>query len=169
MNTLNVESVSRKCMRIRSRKGITLLAVMSSAIMVLLPLGLFSFEAARAQMASKQLHIATDAAALAAATLIANSTGSDEEKLRKGTTQGLKFFRNNSVVGTNLTNARRSADISRVKLRAGESRFQLVVDPLTGKVTAHGAYGLAPAFAKFLHLNTQTIRTRSCAGRAGLA
>ncbi len=152
----------------RSLCGAVSVLVLALALLILLPLGLFAFEVARVNMATKQLKVATDSAALAAAALIANSSGTSAENLQKAKERGLDFFRKNMVMSSLLTDTAISPTVDSDVLKSGTGSFDLLIDDTNGRVTARGAFGLQPAFAGFLGLGSHTIHTNSLAGFSGL-
>lgn len=146
----------------------TVLVVIVGAMMILLPIGLFSFEVARMQMAQKQLRSATDAAALAAASFLANASGSRESNIPAAQNMALDFFKQNMVMSGFLSNSTPSSSVATDNPATGAATLEVKVDAASGRVTANAAYGLEPAFGQFLKLGTETIRSHSLAGYQGL-
>lgn len=151
----------------RSKSGLVMLLVMIGAFMILLPLGLFGFEVARLNMASKQLKAATDSAVLAAASYMSNTSGG-AESFEAGRKLALDFFKKNVVMSVMLSNSNLSPSVDSDAPASGMGSFDLVIDEATGKITAKGAFGLEPAFARFLGLNAVPIHTHSVAGFSGM-
>ncbi|MBX9685581.1 MAG: VWA domain-containing protein [Candidatus Obscuribacterales bacterium] len=149
----------------RASSGMTMILVALMATLILLPLGLFGFEVARLNMATKQLKAATDSAALAAAMLMANSATTDTDKTKQ---MALDFYKRNMVMSTMLDKATLSPTVDTDSPSAGNATLDLIIDDTTGKVTAKGSFGLEPAFGKFLGLGSQPVHTHSVAGYQGL-
>ena len=145
-----------------------MIMILIAANMIILPLGLFGFEMSRLNMATKQLKAATDAAALAAASFLANSSGSSESNMQKAKQLGLDFYKKNMVMSVMLSKSAISPTVDSDSPDTGEGTFDLVLDSATGRVTAKGAFGLEPAFGKYLGLGTAPIHTHSLAGYEGL-
>lgn len=145
-----------------------MLLVMIGAFMILLPLGLFAFEVSRLNMATKQLKAATDSAALAAAMYMANTPGGAAENLTASKNMALDFFKKNMVMSVMLTNSNISPTVDTDAPGSGLGSFDLSIDDATGKVTARGAFGLEPAFGRYLGLAAVPIHTHSVAGYTGI-
>lgn len=151
------------------------MAVVASIVsfFVLLPLGLLAFEVSRLFLAQAQLRNAVDAAALAAVSAMndadinaASQTQAQIDARVKNI--ALKLFRRNVVVSNLLQQAVQSSSVDTDNPEEGKASFDLVIDPSTSHVTAKAAFGLKPAFSKFLGLNTATIRANSKGGFKGL-
>lgn len=155
--------------RQRSNKsGTTMIMILIGANMIILPLGLFAFEMSRLNMATKQLKAATDAAALGAASFLANSSGTSQSNMQKAKELALEFFKKNMVMSTMLKDSVISPSVDTDSPDVHTGTFDLVLDDATGRVTAKGAFGLEPAFGKYLGLGTAPIHTHSLAGYEGL-
>lgn len=152
----------------RRTAGTTMIVLLIGANMILLPLGLFAFEISRLQMATKQLKAATDAAALGAASFLANSSGSSASNMTKAKEIALGFFKKNMVMSTFLDHSEFSPSVDTDSPDVGTGTFDLLVDDTTGRVTAKAAFGLEPAFGKYLGIGTAPIHTHSLAGYEGL-
>lgn len=160
--------MENKVCRRRRSTGVTMLAVMMAAVTILLPIGLFAFEVARIQMAQKQLRSATDAAALAAASYLSNVTGNDAQNLAKAKSLALELFKENIVMSDFLSESTLSATAATDNPDTQKATLDITVDTSNGRVRATSSYGLSPAFATFLGLKTETVRSKSLAGYHGL-
>ena len=159
--------------KIRRQTGAMVAVVSIVSFMVLLPLGLLGFEVSRLFLAQTQLRNAVDAAALAAVTALRSpdfvypgQTQAEIDASIKG--QGLLFFRRNEVISTELSAAKLSSTVATDNPKEGNSTFNVIVDSVSGKVTAQAAFGLKPAFAEALGLGTVTIRANSVGGFKGI-
>ena len=157
----------------RKQSGSIVSGVAVAAFMVLLPLGLFSFEIARLFLAQIQLRNAVDAAALGAVTGLLDPDINAPQRTQAEINQSIKelalaYFKRNLIVSNPLTAAILSPTVSTDNPLAGKSSFNLNIDNANGKVRAEGAFGLQPAFSNFLGLGTVTIRANSIGGFKGL-
>lgn len=154
--------------KMRSGKGTVVVLVLSLAIMVILPIGLYGFEIARLFLAQAQLRSACDAAALAGALIMSKeSTDSEAEKKAKAKEAALNFFRRNLVVSGSLADAILSGSVKNDNPTQGKSTFDLDFES-EGRVRALASFGLQSAFGGMLGVNTNTIRANSVAGHGGL-
>ncbi len=155
--------------KLRSTKsGTTMIVILLGANMVLLPLGLFSFEVSRLNMATKQLKVATDSAALAAASYLANSSGNSEANMAAAKDLAFKFFKKNMVMSQMLDQSVISQTVDTDSPNTNHGTFDLVLNSTNGRVTAKAAFGLEPAFGHFIGIGTAPIHTHSLAGYEGL-
>lgn len=154
--------------KVRSQKGTIVVLVLSLAIMVILPIGLYGFEIARLFLAQAQLRSACDAAALAGALVMSKeSSDSEEAKKARAKEAALNFFRKNLVVSGSLANAMLSGNVKSDNPEQGKSTFDLDFES-NGKVRALASFGLTSAFGGMLGLKSNTIRANSLAGHGGL-
>lgn len=154
--------------KMRSGKGSIVVLVLSLAIMVILPIGLYGFEIARLFLAQAQLRSACDAAALAGALIMSKeSAGTEAEKKAKAKEAALAFFRRNLVVSGSLADAMISSNVRNDSPTQGKSTFDLDFES-DGRVRALASFGLASAFGGMLGINSNTIRANSLAGHGGL-
>lgn len=152
----------------------TILMVMASAIFVIGPIGIISFEFSRANLAREQLRAATDAAALAAAAALASANAESKSASldARAINVGLEVFRQNSIAGHTLANARLSANADSDIPPADEVRVSFHLDDgatrasngKSLKVQARAVVGYKPAFGAFLKLSEQAVRASSTAG-----
>ncbi len=154
--------------KMRSERGSIVVLVLSLAIMVILPIGLYGFEIARLFLAQAQLRSACDAAALAGALIMSKeSTGTEAEKKAKAKEAALAFFRRNLVVSGSLADAILSPNVKNDSPTQGKSTFDLDFES-DGRVRALASFGLASAFGGMLGIDSNTIRANSLAGHGGL-
>lgn len=158
--------------KIRNQNGSIVSGVAVAAFMILLPLGLFSFEIARLFLAQLQLRNAVDAAALGAVTGMIDPDINAPQKSQAEINNSIKqlalvYFKRNLIVSNALNSAILSPTVGTDNPSAGRSSFNLTIDNTNGKVRAEGAFGLRPAFSGFLGLGTVTIRANSIGGFKG--
>lgn len=156
-------------MKIECRKtsGSFMVTAFVSAILVILPLGLYAFEVARLNLAAFQLRVATDAAALAGAIYMQDVNFDDPNERSKAKEAALAFLKRNLVSGVSLANTQVSQSVEQDSPISGGSSFDLHFNK-DSTVTAVAAFGLQPAFAKFLGLDSVPVRVNSTAGPGGL-
>ncbi len=152
----------------RKSQGITSLVVAIVALTILLPIGLLAFEIARVNLAQKQLRAATDSAALAAASILANSSGTDTEVLTAAKSMALEFFKRNQVTGVELAHTTLSTTTNTDSPVKGHATLDVTLDKAKNRIRVMAAFGSQPAFADFLSLGTVPIRSHSLAGYTGL-
>lgn len=153
--------------RTRKASGSFTVTAFVAAILILLPLGLYAFEVARLNLAAFQLRVATDAAALAAASYMQNVKFDDSKEREKAKQAALEYVKRNVVTGVSLLSASLSNSVQEDNPESGKSTFDLIFNK-DMSVTAVAAFGLQPAFAKFLGLESVPVRVNSTAGPAGL-
>lgn len=154
--------------RARNQKGSFIVSTMVSALLIVLPLGLYAFEVARTNLAAFQLHVATDAAALAAASFLQYADFHNQNDRKKAKDVALKFLQQNLVTGVSLQNAAFSSTVQQDNPAGGASTFDLSFNDEDKTVTAVAAFGLQPAFATFLGISSLPIRVNSSAGSGGM-
>lgn len=133
--------------------------VFTLAFFVLLPLGAFGFELSRIHLASEQLRVATDAAALAAAATRCNLALSDPDNAEdKAIAVGMYVFKKNAVVGHLLDET--TYGPRPPSLTPGKATLQFFFEPK--KVRASSALGMDPAFG-ISSLPTQTLAVDAAA------
>lgn len=152
---------------IRSQKGFTVAAVVFAAFLVLLPVGLYSFEVARSNLVRTQLKASLDAATLAAANTLANESGSSATSLTNAKAVALLFMQRQTILGSKLTNTTVSASAATDSPPSGTTVFDVTQDANLN-LHARATYGLRPAFGSFLGITTQPIRVSSGSGYTGL-
>lgn len=152
---------------IRNQKGSFIVATAVAALMIILPLGLYAFEVARANLAACQLRSATDAAALAASNYLHKVDATNKIQQNKAKEIAFKFLQRNLCTAISLQNARISSSVQSDVPASGETSFDLVFNQ-DNSVTAIAAFGLQPAFSSFLGIKTLPIRVNSSAGAGGL-
>ncbi len=163
-------------MRNRNGQMIIVLGLFVS-VLVLLFLGLYSFEISRVESARNQLRAAAEAAALAGAASLAGSDFSDTTLAHQHAINAtLLMFRQNSVVGVPLSSATLATNENQNALPESSSVFIQFQDPNNnnqpvaignpaGKVIkVTGIFGLSPAFASFLPLPSTTLRAGTLSG-----
>jgi Flp pilus assembly protein TadG len=147
------------------------------AVMVLLVIGLLSFEVDRVQLAQEQLRAASDAAALSAAATLASSNNTNTSQAQTTAIDtALTTFQQNSVLGTQLTNACLAATADDQPSANNSSIYVQFLDPnnndapvplgdANGKIVQITAtYGVSPAFGTFLGLTSVPVHTVSSGG-----
>lgn len=155
----------------RSRAGFIIVAA-CLGFLFLLPLGLFAFELSRIQLCQHQLRAVTDAAALAAADYLAQSSSAecpDQEALQRAKEHGLLYMRRNIAASYVLSTALISESVDSDTLKTGASAFDLVYLPDKRILRAKAALGVEPIFARYLGLSAVTVRAQSSAEIAGLS
>lgn len=151
----------------RNENGSLIVTTATAALMIILPLGLYAFEVARAQLAACQLKVATDSAALAAANFLKDTDFDSAVERAKAKEKALLFLRRNLVTGVSLENASQSKSVQSDNPASGKSSFDLIFNK-DHSVTAIAAFGLQPAFSSFLGINSVPVRVNSSAGTPGL-
>lgn len=143
--------------------------------LVLLVLGLYSFEISRLESARNQLRTAAEAAALAgAATLAGSDYASTTESHQHAINTALQMFRQNNVAGVSLNPATLAASAGQAASPNASHLFiefldnnnqPVAVGNPSGKVLrATGIFGLAPAFSSFLPIGPTTISASTLSG-----
>jgi hypothetical protein len=166
--------------RINRRKSGQALVVLCALIslMIVLVVGLFSYEVNRVEVCRAQLRSAAEAAALAAAATLASQDNTDPTQAQDQAIQtALNTFAQNSVAGTGLTGASLTYTDSDSPLPEHSSLFIQFLDPNNnmapvtigdpnGKVVnVTAAFGLVPSFGTFLGLPTVPLR---CSANGGV-
>lgn len=151
----------------RKQNGSFIVTTVAAAIMIVLPLGLYAFEVARANLASCQLRVATDSAALAAASYLQNVNFDSTAEQTKAKEKALRFIQRNLVAGSSLKDARISSNVQQDSPGAGASTVDFIFNK-DNTVTAVAAFGLEPAFGAFLGIKSVPVRVNSTAGAGGL-
>lgn len=158
---------------LRTKNGFTtILLVFACAVFILAPLGLFTFELARVNLAREQLRAATDAAALAAAAALASS-GSEEQRMSdRAKSIGLAVFKRNTIAGHSLEPSILVNDADRENPNAGQVKISFHVLRSDGtaaqggslRVQARAVIGYLPAFGGFINVTSYPVRASSIAG-----
>jgi Flp pilus assembly protein TadG/uncharacterized protein YegL len=149
----------------RKSNGTFLVVTASLAVFVLLPLALISFELSRLVLAQKQLRVATDSAALAAALAYRSSVSEDASAaLAEAHDAGISFFKRNSVSGHPLSDALPDSRVDTDTPAANQALFDVTYDSNKNVFTAKAAYGLQPAFAGIFGNSVLAIHANSKAG-----
>lgn len=151
----------------RKNNGSIVTLVLAAATMIVLPLGLYSFEVSRLCLAQAQLRSATDAAALAAAQLIAQGVDDEAAVQKKAIEAGFNFFKRNMVASTLLSDSKVSASVGSDNPETGKATFNITFDA-NRRVHADASFGLQSAFSGMLGIATHTVRAGSLAGASGM-
>ncbi len=147
------------------------------SVFVLLAIGLFSFELNRMELAKEQLRTACDAASLSAAAALASSDNLDTTASQTNAIDtAIATFQQNMIIGTSLATTSQAATQSQTPNANQALLYFEFLDPHNnnqpvalgdpnGKIIrVDGAFGLVPAFGKFLGLGTTTVRATSSGG-----
>lgn len=166
-----------KQLRRHLSKGQAIVAiVLAIAALFVLPVGLLVFEVSRCQLAQQQLSAACDSAALGAAATLASQDNTDPQAAHEAaTTTALFLFRQNQVCGISLNAATQAHVPDDTPALNASSLFIEFIDPLTGlavdiwdargkTVRITGAFGLQPAFGRFLGIPSVPIRATASGG-----
>lgn len=143
----------------RKAGGTFTVLVVFLALLVLLPLALIGFELSRANLAQKQLRVATDAAALSGSLVMVE--GGNLETAKQA---ALAMFRKNNCAGTELENAQATEGIEGAQPARGECLFELVWDESKKQVMAMARLGFSPLFAQYLGIGSVPLDASSKAG-----
>ncbi|MBY0357084.1 MAG: VWA domain-containing protein [Candidatus Obscuribacterales bacterium] len=151
----------------RSSKGTFTLLTAVTACFILLPMMMFTFEVGRITLAQKELHAATDTAALAAAVAISKNAGKTTAELTDiGRNQGLIYMRRNFIYDQTLRNVNLgSGQTNNLGLHQGT--INITYDPVNNIVTAQSEFCMDLAFGNLLDLGPTTIRSISKATTSG--
>lgn len=154
---------------------VVLVAVIT--LLILFPIGLFSFEVNRIESCRQQLRAACESAALAAAATLASQDNLDPVEAQTEATQtALTSFQSNSVIGTALRSAILGSSAVDAPSAEQSSLFIEFLDPNNNnrpvtlgdpagkivRVTAN--YGLKPAFGHFLGMGTVPLHVTNSGG-----
>lgn len=154
---------------LRSRSRGQMAAVIGFLALVVLSVGLFSFEVGRANLANQQLQNVTDAAALAGAATLASEDNTNPTNAHNDAVQtALNLFKQNLVMGQTLTNTTVAGAAHNVPAPGDATMFFEFLNPLTrvvepvtspnGKIVRINAdFGLEPAFGRFLGLGAISV------------
>lgn len=141
--------------------------------LIILTVGLLSFEIGRLNLADQQLQNAVDAAALTAAATLASESNSDPTTAHNDAIQtALNLFKQNQVMGSTLTNTTivsnsgtnpgvGNATIYFQFLNPVTHAVENISSPTAKIVNIQAAFGLQPAFAHFLGINNTVITAQS--------
>jgi len=154
---------------------VVLTAIIS--ILILMVVGLFSYEVNRVEVCRTQLRAATEAAALAAAATLASQDNTDPSTAQNLALQtAITTFEANTVAGTQLTNTMLAASNQDSPASNNSSLYIQFLDPNNndapvqigdpnGKVVSIvSAFGLVPSFGNFLGLSTVPLRSSALGG-----
>lgn len=157
-------------------QGIVVLGVFISVIVILI-VGLFSFEINRVEVCRQQLRSATEAAALAAAATLASQDNLDAaEAHTQAISTAVTSFKQNSVAGISLNDATIAGTVEDTPAAEDSSLFIEFLDPNNNfdvvalgnpagkQVRITSAFGLKPSFGAFLGLPTVPLRTTATGG-----
>ncbi len=164
--------------RSRNRKGQMIVVFgLGIAILVLLVIGLYSFEVTRLESARNQLRSATEAAALAGAATLASSDYTDTTSSQQhALNTALQMFQQNNVAGAALTSATFAGSSSQVPAPNAACLYAEFLDPnnnnavvplgsASGKVLRlTSTFNLPPAFATFLPLPNAPLQASALGG-----
>lgn len=158
----------------RTASGASVIMLITLLGLLVLPiLAMFAFEVSRTVLATQMLKNSTDAAALAAVATLASADIKDPVAAHANAKKvALNLYKQNTVLGQPLT------DSSIVTSKGGSPNalqselFFEFLDPITKQPLPEGnangrvvrltaAYGMVPAFGKFLGLNKQVITAAS--------
>ena len=147
------------------------------SLMILLVVGLFSYEVNRLEICRTQLRSATEAAALAAAATLASQDNTDPSAAHQEAIEtALDTFSKNSVAGVALASATLAGTNSDEPAANLSSIFIEFLDPNSGNtpvsvgnpagkvVRITGAFGALPSFGNFLGLSNVPLRATTSGG-----
>lgn len=149
----------------RRTSGSFMVLVTIFASLILLPLGICAFELERVQLVQKQLHVATDAAALAGG-LAASELPYDTpaERLQLARDAALAIFKMNTAGPVNLSHAHVVDSLSGACPDAGDVQLYLELSEDKQELTATACCGYTPAFGAFLGLAQLPVLATSKTG-----
>jgi len=171
----------------RDQKGVTVIAFVLVAFVIILMLGLFAFDASRAQMAQREIVALCDSAALASLSMLATydtstppPVGAVLADAQNGAMlYGYNMVRRGSILGQGLeTIAKKASSMSDLmNCSVGEAKvLYTLVDPKNGyqsvplgdvngkAISMQVSYGYRPLFLGFVGLGDVTLRAESTAG-----
>lgn len=164
------------------RGAATLILVPITAVFVVLALGIYGFELARASLAREQLRACCDAAALTAAATLDRAgelkTPEQVEAVHKqAISQALEVFRRNYVAGTPLADADLVPQIIPAQPKAGKVNLDIdwldfkgrpvadLKDPMGKRALVRAKAGLNPGFGSIFGLGPVEIAAAAQAGK----
>lgn len=162
----------------RHHKGQSMIVMVAIiAVLILFPIGLFSYEIARMESCRQQLRVACESAALAGAATLASQ---DNLNIADGQTQAIQTalttFRANTVIGVPLNSAVLTGNDHDVPAPEASSLFIELLDPnnsnrpvpigdARGKVVrVTASFGLKPSFGAFLGADSAPLRVTNSSG-----
>lgn len=173
---MNTKVISRKGILGRSGQSIVLI-VGIIALLILMRIGLFSYEINRIETCREQLRAVCESAALAAAATLASQDNLDSARAHDEAIQtALQMFRQNSLMGNSLQTATLAGTATDCPDSDHASIFIEFLDPnnnntpvSTGNpagkiVRITAAFGLQPACGSFLGIGTVPLRATSLGG-----
>jgi hypothetical protein len=147
------------------------------SLLIVLVVGLFSYEVNRLEVCRSQLRSATEAAALAAAATLASQDNTDPAAAQYEALQtALTTFEANSVAGTSLSTAVLAFNNQDCPQPNNSSLYIQFLDPNNNKapvnigdangkiVSITSAFGLTPSFGNFLGLPNVPLRATALGG-----
>ncbi len=167
-----IRSVLRKS---RGQSMVVLIGII--VLLILFPIGLFSYEVNRIESSRQQLRVACESAALAAAATLASQDNLDTVQAQTDATQtALTTFQQNMVIGVPLNTAVLAGNNSDSPAPENSSLFVEFLDPnnnnqpvalgdpngKTVRITA--SFGLKPAFGPFLGMGSVPLRVTNSGG-----
>lgn len=159
----------------RGQSMVVMVAII--VLLILFPIGLFSFELNRLETCRQQLRAACESAALAAAATLASQDNLDPvEGHTQAIQTALTAFQQNSVIGVSLNDATLGGSKEDVPESEKASLFIEFLDPNSdnqpvsmgdpdGKIVrVTAAFGHKPSFGPFLGLGTLPLRVTNSGG-----
>lgn len=169
-----MEKRGSRSKKIRTRTGASVIMLITLLALFILPVfAIFAFEVSRSVLAAQMLKNATDAAALAAVATLASGDIKDpllaQENAKK---VALNIYKQNTVLGQLLTDSAISPTKDTNPAALHSDLFFEFLDPVSKKALPAGdpngkvvrlsvAYGMIPAFGKFLGVNKQIVKVAS--------
>lgn len=176
LTALAVRSISRLLSHRNAGGQSVVVMVVVIALLILCPIGLFSFEVNRAESCRQQLRAACESAALAAAATLASQDNLDPvEGHTQAMQTALTSFQQNSVLGVSLRDAAigGSEDVPESEKSSlfiefldpnSDNQPVTIGDPDGKIVRVTASFGLKPAFGQFLGIGTVPMRVTNSGG-----
>jgi hypothetical protein len=146
-------------------------------LLILFPVGLFSYEVNRMEVCRQQLRAACESAALAAGVTLASQDSLDTAQAQRQAIQtALTTFRDNSVVGVSLKGTTLTSDTSDSPKPEESTLCVELLDPNEGNqpvaigdpkgkvVRVTAAFGLKPSFGPFVGVGSAPLRSTNSSG-----
>lgn len=147
------------------------------SLLILFPIGLFSYEVNRMEVCREQLHAACESAALAAGVTLASQDSLDPTQAQRQAIQtALTTFRANSVIGVSLDEAILTGNTADSPAPERSSLCVELLDPNEGNrpvaigdpkgkvVRVTAAFGLKPSFGPFVGVAAAPLRSTNSSG-----
>jgi Flp pilus assembly protein TadG len=148
----------------RSQRGAFSVLTAMLAFLVIVPIGLLSFELQRAELAQKQLRVTSDAAALASALACRDLTGSYADKQQYAINAAVQMLQRNNAIGKPFGSVTTTNSTAGAHPKIGDAVVAVNYDQDNQLVTIDVAYGYNPAFGSYLGINNVPLTVNSKAG-----